>query len=367
MSESSQTLALPIEMPSEPELTPLATLFPGADLQVFENVRTPRSFSSVPSELAALLKSAGLFDLGFRVRIQVSGEDRLRWLNGMLSNAIQALPESAGNYNFVLNAQGRIQGDLDAYRAADYLLLDTTRSQVDRLQKHLEHYIIMDDVELRRLDQSTGLGIAGPQSQSLLASIGLPAEALEPLHFIETAVDGLPVTLVRCYSVLVPLFALWCAAGPAKLLWQKLSDSGAVPVGSSAVESLRILEGLPRFGVDFTDKHLAQETSQTRALNFNKGCYLGQEIVERIRSRATVHRYLKHFELTGTCPQALADLRISEKPEPIGQLTSVAEVQVSGINRIFGIGFARAEVVDRNLPIVYDGGTALALDGSPAL
>ena len=87
-------------------------------------------------------------------------------------------------------------------------------------------------------------------------------------------------------------------------IWSALASAAATPIGINAVEALRVLEGTPRYGSDITERHLPQETAQTRALNFTKGCYLGQEIVERIRSRATVHRTLGHFRVDGATPVA---------------------------------------------------------------
>ncbi len=130
---------------------------------------------------------------------------------------------------------------------------------------------------------------------------------------------------------------------------------------------MRVLDGIPRYGVDITDRHLAQETSQTRALNFTKGCYLGQEIVERIRSRATVHRHLRQFSLQGETPVAPVDLHTEEDPAVIGQLTSIAEIRVPGFTQTLALGFVRVEALARKQRIVYPGGEAAVLESPPAL
>ncbi len=351
------------------------------ELAPYSGALTPRNFSSIQTELAAALANAACFDLGYRARLRVAGEDRLRWLNGMVSNAIQTLASAPdggqGNYNFVLNAQGRIQGDCYIYRRADDLLLDTDRSQAPRLLAHLDHFIIMDDVELHPLDESsTGIGLTGPQAASTLQTLGFNAADLAPMRLIETNLAGAPitlapitldtVTLVQAFGQLRPRFELWFAPEHALALWNALTSAGATPIGIDAVEALRILEGTPRYGVDITDRHLPQETAQARALSFTKGCYLGQEIVERIRSRATVHRALRQFQLDGSTPTVPADLHTSENPSaPIGQLTSVAQVDLPGYQGTVAIGSIRTEALERKAAIVYDGGTAAPLDRPP--
>ena len=184
---------------------------------------------------------------------------------------------------------------------------------------------------------------------------------------------AIPVTVVRSYSVLVPKFELWLASADVAEVWRILTSAGAGPAGFQALESLRILEGTPLYGVDITDRYLAQETNQNRALNFNKGCYLGQEIVERIRSRATVHRTLRQFELNGSLPSAGTELR-AEGPEvqetndkPIGEITSAAHYALPGLPRTFALGFVRVEALERKTVITYPGGRVRPLEAPPAL
>ena len=108
------------------------------------------------------------------------------------------------------------------------------------------------------------------------------------------------------YGPIAPKFEIHLAPEQVFAVWEALLQAGATPCGVEATENLRVFEGLPQYDVDFSDKHLPQETNLTRALNFTKGCYIGQEIVERIRSRATVHRSLRQFELQGETPKLAA-------------------------------------------------------------
>jgi folate-binding protein YgfZ len=186
------------------------------------------------------------------------------------------------------------------------------------------------------------------------------------MQLVDAKLEGASVTLVHAFAELRPRFELWFAPEDALPIWNVLTSSGATPIGINAVEALRILEGTPRFGVDIIDRHLAQETAQTRALNFTKGCYLGQEIVERIRSRATVHRTLRHFEVQGATPTVPVELYTSENPSTaIGQLTSVAEIDTTEYHGTIAIGSIRTEAIDRKATIVYESGAVAVLDRSP--
>jgi folate-binding protein YgfZ len=343
-----------------------------ASLEDFAGARTFPVFSVTAQETAALAEGAGAFDLGYRGQIAIGNADRLRWLNGMLTNNIQGLAEGTGNYSFVLNAQGRIQGDCDAFNMPDHLLVLTDRSQIPALMAHFDRFIIMDDVALEDISSTrTALGLAGPAAPQLLAALGvsLPA-ASEPntLWLMQTRICGVPVQLIGGYATTSPRFELWCASQSVRMLWEVLLAAGAVPCGLRAAEALRVLEGTPRYGVDLTERDLPQETSQTRALHFAKGCYLGQEIVERIRSRGAVHRRLAQFTLSSE-PAALP-LELTAAGSAAGRITSTA--LYNGTH--YGLGIVRSEALDRagtsgnteRQPVVdYPGGSATLLPHPP--
>src|SRR5581483_2545923 len=114
------------------------------------------------------------FDLGWRGKIIITGQDRERWLNGMLTNNVRDLPLNHGNYNFLLNSQGRILGDMYVYNRGEYLLLDTDQAQVPAIMKTLDHFIIMDDVELSDAGETlTAIGVCGQDSSSVLETAGI--------------------------------------------------------------------------------------------------------------------------------------------------------------------------------------------------
>jgi folate-binding protein YgfZ len=282
----------------------------------------------------------------------------------MLTNNIQGLAEGAGSYSFVLNAQGRILGDCDAYSLADHLLVITDRSQIPALMAHFDHFIIMDDVVLEDISSTrTALGLAGPLAPQLLAALGvtLPASTPGSHWLIQTRVCGVPVELTGGYPGQSPRFELWCANENVHMLWDVLLAAGAVPCGIRAAESLRVLEATPRYGIDIIDRYLPQETSQMRALHFAKGCYLGQEIVERIRSRGAVHRRLAQFTLSSEPAALPLELTAAGESAIAGRITSTA--LYNGTR--YGLGVVRSEAVERQPTLDYPGGTATLVTHSP--
>jgi folate-binding protein YgfZ len=317
----------------------------------------PTQSANAQQQLSALLEASGVAPLSNISWIKVTGDDRVRWLNGMTTNSIQALASGELNYNFFLSSQGRIQGDAVALALDKSILLGTSADRVAALMELLDRFIIMDNVELAE-HLSFGLLVAGPQAAYTLATIGVAVDDLAPLHF--TAMDdwrGHKIAILHAHIPLVPRFELWSESPDAiAALQDALISSGATFVGDEALNHLRLLEGTPLYGTDIRDKELPQETAQTRALHFAKGCYLGQEIVERIRSRGNVHRAFQSFQLTGDLPSAGVVLEADSKP--VGELTSVAAIPLaSGVINI-ALGYIRREVLERNLAITYPGGTA---------
>ena len=282
--------------------------------------------------------------------IRVTGSDRVRWLNGMTTNSVQALTSGQGAYTFFLNAQGRIQGDAMVWAEADHLLLQTSPTQTEKLIALLDRFIIMDDVELADVsaDQHV-LQVLGARAEDFLASAGLtpPGTALMRIGAADAQIARLPRGLVPRFEIAAPTHASLDAISG------QLLEEGLSPLAEGTLEILRILEGTPLFGTDIRDRDLPQETAQTRALHFNKGCYLGQEIVERIRSRGNVHRTFHAFVLSGETPAPGTPLTAEEKP--VGELTSITKLPGG---RTVALGYVRREALDRNLALTFPGGSA---------
>jgi folate-binding protein YgfZ len=326
---------------------------------------------STKTELDAILHRAAIAQLDDRAFLRVTGSDATRWLNGMVTNSVQALAPGEGCYNFLLNAQGRILGDLTIYREPDdppAFLLSTQSSQLEAIQQHLDHFIIMDDVELTPMPRfSHTVLLIGPEAPQVLRRMENSAPGCSSfadsaplrLHYYPQTASQL-ITLAEGP---VPRFEI-SPSFPVDDLLAEAKAAGAIEVSPEALEALRLLEGRPLYGRDITDRYLPQETNQPNALHFNKGCYLGQEIVERIRSRGQVHRLLTPLTLTGELPKDLpapieaAALSPSEQAKPVGEITSAALVPLPEGDQILALGYVRREALDTHATLTYPGGTA---------
>lgn len=314
----------------------------------YRGATTAALFSDRDTEFARLREQCGVYDLGYRAKISLTGGDRVRWLNGMVTNNIRDLASGQGVYAFLLNPQGRILGDLYAYNRGESIVVDTDRSQVEKMLATFDHYIIMDDVEVTNLSDSiTALGISGPKSVEVLAASGIAIPDTNPMQIFEAKCtcdcECTQCTAVRGEDAGHETYELWLAPRDVRKTWDALVAHGATPVGSEALEIHRIVSGIPMYGVDIRERDLPQETEQARALNFNKGCYIGQEIVERIRSRGAVHRKFTGFLADADRPIA-AGTKVVAGEKEVGEVTSVASVPVPNGKKTVALGYIRREL-----------------------
>lgn len=239
----------------------------------------------------ALRTSSAWFDSSTRGRIRVTGEDRARLLHAMCTNQIEELKPGEGCYAFFLSAQGRILADAAILCFDDHFLLDTETETRLKLYEHLDKFIIADDVIVEDVTDSTVcLSVEGPLAEGLLRSLGVnPPE--QDFHWSDWAGR----TIVRVHPEQYRVVA--SAADRAELIARLGEEADA-----EAANVTRIERGVPRYGDDITERHLVQETRQMHAVHFTKGCYLGQEIVERVRSRGQVHRGLAPVEVEAAEP-----------------------------------------------------------------
>jgi folate-binding protein YgfZ len=319
-----------------------------------------RLSDGVRDEFRALTLTCGLFDLSSRVKLQLTGKDRVRWLNGMVTNKVRDLALGQGVYAFLLNPQGHILGDLYAFNLGERILVDTDASQRDKVLGTFDHYIIMDDVEVADVsDTLSVIGIAGPAASPTLASAGFDLPPLRPLQIVELSWRGHAVSIVRGDKEGYPSFQCWIAPAAAQQLREALVAAGASSVGQNALELYRISLGIPRYGQDIRERDLPQETEQAHALNFNKGCYIGQEIVERIRSRGSVHRSFTGFLVNGPPPSPGTKIQSQTKDKEVGEVTSSAVIPTSGGEQTIALGYIRKEAASAGNEVQIAESTAI--------
>jgi aminomethyltransferase len=250
----------------------------------------------------ALREGAAILDLSARGRIRASGEDRKRLLHAMTTNHVQELEPGRTIYAFFLNAQGRIQADVWIHAEEEYLLLDVEPEVREKVYAHLDKFIIADDVTLEDITATTAeIAVEGPHATAL------PAQGI---------VVGATVTGQAGFRMVVPV-------EQKGAILEALQAAGGVPASVEDILSVRLENGVPRYGDDISDASLVQETQQLQAVHFNKGCYLGQEIVERVRSRGQVNRLLTKLRIDGTAVPAAGE-KVMAGEQEAGTVTSAA-------------------------------------------
>jgi folate-binding protein YgfZ len=340
----------------------------------YRGATTVARFGDPHAELAALLNGCGVYDLGFRVQLRITGADRVRWANGMVTNNIRDLPAGQGVYAFLLNPQGHILGDMVVFNQGDALTVETDRSQVEKVAATFAHHIIMDRVEIENLSQQrTALGIAGPNARAVLEKAGIEISEMQPLQITNARCNCdcncVECTLIRGQDAgedaARESYEIWLAPQDVYNTWQALTAAGATPVGSGALETRRIVSGVPLYGVDIRERDLPQETGQMRALNFQKGCYVGQEIVERIRSRGNVHRKFTSFQVDGKA-DIVAGMKIVSGEKDVGEVTSAGFVRTAEWERTIALGYIRREASASGNELTIGTSKATMVDSPPA-
>jgi aminomethyltransferase len=332
---------------------------------VYAGAETVLNFGSKADELTALRHGCGVFDLGWRGKLVLSGEDRVRWLNGMVTNNTRDLVQDFGNYNLVLNAQGRIQGDLMVFQRGEFFVMETEAGQLPSIREFLERYIIMDDVEIGDIStRLTSIGVAGPKAMEVLQRAGVNPSAARTGQVLDGIWNGMGYSLVKDPIEARDWWELWLSQDNVEAFWHALAAAGAAPVGVEALEWHRILLGLPRMGVDTGARVLPQETGQEYALHYTKGCYIGQEIVERIHSRGQVHRRLAGVIVEGELPPPGSKLLAGEKE--IGEVTSGAEMVVDEVRRTLALGYVKREAIPVGVGTQAAPGESVTVGGSAA-
>jgi folate-binding protein YgfZ len=245
----------------------------------------------VSTGYAALREAAAWIDLSGRGKLRVTGEDRARLLHAMCSQDIESMRPGDGGYAFFLNAQGRILADANIFCFEDHFLLDTEPETARKVFEHLDRFIIADDVTLADETETTAtLAIEGPYAERVLRDRGapLPEKDYQTAAWEDGVIAKVSSTGALGFFIFLPVEA------KADFIHRL---AGLPHADAAEARLVRIENGRPRYGEEITERFLVQETAQLRGVHFSKGCYLGQEIVERVRSRAQIHRVLRRLEI----------------------------------------------------------------------
>ena len=315
----------------------------------------------------ALRMEAAWLDVSRRGKIRIGGDDRGRFLHAMTTNHIQRLDPGTGCYTYFLNASGRILADANVFSRPSHFLLDIEPELGVKLYEHLDKFIIADDVALENVSTQLGsIALEGPNAVNAMGALGAP---------VPDAVFGNEQwgsRLVARVSITgLDGFRIFFPAEESAELAALLEKVGVVAADEDVFRTVRLETGKPIYGEDITERFLAQETNQAHALHLQKGCYLGQEIVERVRSRGLISRVLMPLHIGSKEPPAtgtkfqidgknVAQIMSASYSPAFGQVVALAYVHIehAAPGTVLQLGTTRATVaqpfaisVDSHAPV----------------
>jgi folate-binding protein YgfZ len=311
-----------------PEELPLHKVAAGAGAAFAEEAGflVPAHFGDPLAEQEAARTGAALFDLSHRDKLEVAGDDAVKFLQNLSSADAKALAPDAGCEAFFCTATAKVIAHALIYRCApegqrEKLALDLAPGLAPKLLKHLDHYLISEDVELAdRTRELVQFHVAGPAAAALLGrQLGAEPE-LSPLHQRYVLLSGAPAVVRRHDPLGLPGFDVLGPVARVEELWSRLLN-GARPAGREAYDVLRVEAGTPLYGVDVDETTFAPEVGRTRqAICYTKGCYLGQEPIVMARDRGQVNRTLLGLKLPdGPAPAGALLFRAGKE---VGRVTS---------------------------------------------
>jgi folate-binding protein YgfZ len=335
-----------------------------ARLGEFAGCLLPEGFSDFQTEYRAARESVALFDTNWHAVITLGAKDRVRYLNAIATNNIQSLADGRGTLALLLNPQGHILAELEVYKQPDKLVTLSHASVRERTFATLDKFIIMDDVDLEDLtDQVGSIAIEGPRTTAIVQqACGVALDQLP-----EMSIQDVKIERINCHFLKRSHFGQPGAEFIARRdrlpsLWSKLlagvrAHEGE-PIGMLALSTLRLEADMPWFPQDFNDTVIPHEAAlEDTHISFTKGCYTGQEIVERVRSRGHVNRRrtMLRFSPPEAIPLPGAKLRAGDAEA--GYVTSAAFSPANAT--AIGMGYVRREHGAPGSILEFDGGTAI--------
>jgi folate-binding protein YgfZ len=346
----------------------------GAKFSELNGAEIAADYGDWLAEHVALRETAGVIDLSFRSRICLTGADRVRFLHGQVTNDVKKLRVGEGCYAAITTAKGKMESDLNIFALADELLLDFEPGLTEKISARLEKFIVADDVQIVNVLPHYGLlSVQGPQAEAVVRALNLFSE-IPAAQFSSVKISD--ATLGEIYlannsrlgaggfDFFVPDNSLGAVAD--KLI-AAAKQIGGRAVGRTAFETARIENGIPRFGADMDETNIPLECGiENRAVTYNKGCYIGQEIINRIHSVGHVSRELRGLRLADDLkmPPARGE-KLFFNGKEIGHVTSAVKSPALGANLALGYVRREANQIGNELALRMDGESPVKIVALP--
>jgi len=334
----------------------------GAQIAEFYGCDLPKKFSDFEKEYWAGKQNVALCDTNWQAILLLSGRDRLSYLHAISSQDVRALQAGHGVLDLLLNSQGHILAELEVYAVVDKLLVLTHASFRERTVATLRKYVVGSQVRIDdQTDQMGSLALEGPQALKTLAdACGVALGERPEMSAVESSIDGAPCYWLRRSHFGEPGAQLVVGRESLGAIWDKLVPvvraRGGEPIGLDALNALRLESGTPWFPADFNDGMIPQEAAiEATHIAFHKGCYTGQEIVERVRSRGHVNRKRVRLRFSTIAPPP-PGTKLRANGTEVGSVTSAAVSPAIG--SAIGMGYVRREQFTPGSRVEFDGGMA---------
>jgi folate-binding protein YgfZ len=313
----------------------------GAAIRDLDGWLLPASYGDPTAEYAALRHAAGVIDRSMLGKVAVTGRDRQSFLQGMLSNDVKSLVPGQGTAAAFLDAHGKVTALLAVYALEDRLLLELPPSLTEKTLQALDKFLISEKAAFEPADEAFAvLAVQGPRAQALLETLAGLTLDLAPYHHIEAPIAGAPVRVINRAEGDVPGFHCWTATAHGATLWRALTAAGARPVGMEALNVLRVEAGIPWYGHDVDETTILPETRLEQLVSYTKGCYIGQEVVARVKYRGHVNRALSGLVLEGDRVPPPGAAVVADGKE-VGRITSA--VRSPALGKPIALGYIRRE------------------------
>jgi glycine cleavage system T protein len=338
----------------------------GASLADYHGATVPARFGDPAAENRAVRSASGLFDFSFRAKFRMKGRDHARFLQRLVSNDVKTLVPGQGTYATLLNAQGHIVVDMRLYCAEDGFLVDVDADLRDKAIQSFRRYIIADQVEVEPLDLYA-LAFQGPKARGLLEkTLHIDLPTMQEYDHTTSNYAGFPVRVVRATSTGEEGYEVWASAAGMEPIWGAACGQAPtydmLPCGSVALETLRIEAGIPRYGTELGEDVIPLEAGLLNALSFNKGCYIGQEIVERARSRGHVNWKLVGLIVKSEMPPQPGEKAIVDGREVVEVTSSCVS---PWLNKTIALAYVRREFAEPGATVGLVSGVAAEVAALP--
>ena len=303
----------------------------GASFTEWQGWELATNFGDAASEHRAAKTSVALYDSTYVGRLKATGADVLDLLNRLSTNLVDSIPEFAGVQTVLTDDRGRIIDLLLVLNMGSDILLLAGPQNRERIIEWIDKYTIVDDVTLEDVTQSTAMiSVIGPGAGSLLSSsTGVDVDSLEIHRWMTAMVGGTSVQILRRDGVNLPRYEVLASWEEAPEVWLALKEAGSEPMGTEAFEAIRVEAGVPGYETELIDTYNPLEAGLWDSISFNKGCYIGQEVIARLDTYGKVQRHLVSVSFPRDV-LVTEGLKLAYEGKEVGSITSAVRLPQTG-------------------------------------